>query len=234
MKFMLYLIGMGLEEGDLTLKAIEAIKECDEVYLEGYTSIGPSKEYLEKQTNKKITILYREQVESDFLIKESKNKNIALLIIGDIGFATTHSVLILEAKEVKIIHGISLINAISALGLSMYKFGEITSIPFNYSNIKSPIEVIKKNKSNNLHSLILLDLDPKNNKFLPAQEALTYLSKEISNELVFICEKIGTKEQKITKGKIEDLRNKEFKLFPQCIVIPAKLNFVEEDLMKLL
>ncbi len=231
---MLYLIGVGLEEGDLTLKAIEAIKQCDEVYLEGYTSQGPSKEYLEKRTNKKITILYREQVESDFLIKESQNKHIALLIVGDIGFATTHSTLTLETKEVKIIHGISLINTVSDLGLSMYKFGETTSIPFNYKDIQSPIEVIKKNKSNNLHSLILLDLDPKNNKFLPAGEALVYLTKEFSNELVFVCEKLGTKEQKITKGKMEELKNKEFKLFPQCIVIPAKLNFIEEDLIKLI
>lgn len=36
----LFLIGLGLgDEKDITLKGLEAIKECDYLYLEAYTSI---------------------------------------------------------------------------------------------------------------------------------------------------------------------------------------------------
>lgn len=37
---MLFLIGLGLsDEKDITIKGLEAIKSCNHVYLEGYTSI---------------------------------------------------------------------------------------------------------------------------------------------------------------------------------------------------
>ena len=36
---MLYLIGLGLwDESDISLRAIDALKKCDEVYLETYTN----------------------------------------------------------------------------------------------------------------------------------------------------------------------------------------------------
>ena len=47
----LYLIGLGLsDEKDITLNGQEALQQCTEVYLEGYTSIlQATKEKLEKQ-----------------------------------------------------------------------------------------------------------------------------------------------------------------------------------------
>lgn len=37
---MLYIIGLGLgDEKDITLKGLEAIKKCDKVYIEAYTSL---------------------------------------------------------------------------------------------------------------------------------------------------------------------------------------------------
>lgn len=37
---MLYLIGLGLgDEKDITLRGLEAVKRCEHVYLEAYTSI---------------------------------------------------------------------------------------------------------------------------------------------------------------------------------------------------
>lgn len=39
---MLYLIGIGLgDERDITLRGLDAIKQCDYVFLESYTSILP-------------------------------------------------------------------------------------------------------------------------------------------------------------------------------------------------
>lgn len=37
---MLYLVGLGLgDEKDITVRGLEAVKKCDHVYLEAYTSI---------------------------------------------------------------------------------------------------------------------------------------------------------------------------------------------------
>lgn len=37
---MLYIIGLGLsDEKDITIKGLEAIKSCERIYLEAYTSI---------------------------------------------------------------------------------------------------------------------------------------------------------------------------------------------------
>ena len=59
MNAMLYLIGLGLnDEEDLSLKAINAMMKCDEVYCELYTGIwhGDIKK-LENISKKKIVIL---------------------------------------------------------------------------------------------------------------------------------------------------------------------------------
>ena len=58
---MLYLIGLGLnDEEDLSLKAINTMKKCNEIYCELYTGIwhGDLKK-LEKIVEKKIKILER-------------------------------------------------------------------------------------------------------------------------------------------------------------------------------
>lgn len=37
---MLYIIGLGLgDERDITLRGLEAVKKCDKVYIEAYTSL---------------------------------------------------------------------------------------------------------------------------------------------------------------------------------------------------
>lgn len=39
-KEMLYVVGLGLgDERDITLRGLEAVKQCDRVYIEAYTSL---------------------------------------------------------------------------------------------------------------------------------------------------------------------------------------------------
>jgi diphthamide biosynthesis methyltransferase len=55
---MLYIIGLGLgDEKDITLRGLEAIKSCDALFLEAYTSILPgiSKSKLVKFNMLKLT-----------------------------------------------------------------------------------------------------------------------------------------------------------------------------------
>src|SRR3989338_2452143 len=115
---MLYLISLGLsDEKDISIKGLAAVKKCNEIYLENYTSfLQVSKEKLEKFYNKKIILANREFVESNFPLEKAKKQNIALLIIGDVFSATTHISLLLEAKkqniEVKVIHNASILTAV--------------------------------------------------------------------------------------------------------------------------
>ena len=239
----LYLIGLGLnDEKDITLKGLETIKRSDLIYLENYTSkLNCKTEDLEKLYGKKIILANREQVEnkSNELLEKAKTKNIALLIIGDPFSATTHINLVLEAKKqnikVEIIHNTSILNAIAETGLSTYNFGKVTSIPFKNEDVKAPIEVFNTNYKNNLHTLFLLDLDPKNNKFMTIKEAIHYLLKNKVNEnlLAIGCSKIGSNESEIKTDKLKNLKNHNFKKFPQCLIIPAKkLHFIEEEAIK--
>ena len=62
----LIFVGLGLSGTDgMTVKALEALKTCDKIYAEFYTSflIGTKPEDLEKAIGKKIHVLYRGQVE---------------------------------------------------------------------------------------------------------------------------------------------------------------------------
>lgn len=63
-----FIIGLGLgDERDITIKGLEAIKSCEYIYLEIYTSLlGVNKERLEEFYGKKIIEANREVVEEEF------------------------------------------------------------------------------------------------------------------------------------------------------------------------
>ena len=239
----LYFIGLGLSnEKDITVKGSETIKNCDIVYLEIYTSILQcSIEDLEKFYGKRIIPANRDLVEKkaeETILKDSKEKEVAFLIIGDPMCATTHTDLLLRAKKqgikTKIINNASIISAIGITGLEVYKFGKTTSIPFENENIKAPFEVMKSNLKNNLHTLFLLDLSPEKKEFLKTKDAIEYLIKQgmPEDQLCLGCARIGSDNPIIKKGKAKNLKNIDFKNPPYCLIIPAKLHFIEEEALE--
>ncbi|CAG8502363.1 16808_t:CDS:2 [Cetraspora pellucida] len=163
---MLYIIGLGLcDETDITVKGLEAIKSCEKVYLEAYTSIlMVSKENLERFYGKELIIADREMVESqsDEILLNADSLNIAFLVVGDPFGATTHTDLVIRARElnipVTVIHNASIMNAIGACGLQLYNFGQTISIPFFTDTWKpdSFYDRIKENRDLGLHTLCLL------------------------------------------------------------------------------
>ena len=164
---MLYIIGIGIGDAkDITLNGLEAVKNSDLVFLEGYTSIiNCPKEKLESFYGKKITIADRNMVEgrSDEILEPAKKKAVSFLVVGDPFGATPHSDLFLRAKEkkieVKIIHNASIMNAIGETGLELYKFGKATSIVFDDGWLpETPYDAIRENISRGLHTLCLLDI----------------------------------------------------------------------------
>jgi diphthine synthase len=241
---MLYLIGIGLnDEKDISVKGLEAVKKCQAVYLESYTSkLACSVEALGKFYGKKIIIADRDLVEKkaeETILKDAKTKETALLVIGDVFGATTHIDILLRAKEskieTKIIHNASILTAVGVTGLELYKFGKTTSIPFDNKDIKSPINVLKNNQSIGFHTLFLLDLDPINKKFLTASDAAGYLLKEgIGSEtLAVACAQLGSEEPIIKAGKLSDIKGLKIEKYPQCLIIPGNLHFMEEEALKL-
>ncbi|CAB4375849.1 diphthine synthase [Rhizophagus irregularis] len=168
---MLFIIGLGLsDEKDITIKGLEAIKSCERIYLEAYTSIlMVSQEKLEELYGKKLILADREMVESqsDDILLNADKINVAFLVVGDPFGATTHADLIIRAKELLIpiqtIHNASIMNAVGACGLQLYNFGQTISIPFFTDNWRpdSFYDRIKENRNLGLHTLCLLDIKVK-------------------------------------------------------------------------
>ncbi len=243
----LYIIGLGLhDKKDISVKGLEAVKKCSEVYLENYTSkLSCSKEELEEFYGKKVILADRDLVEKRFekdILPKAKSKDIALLIIGDVFSATTHSALMLETKnkkiEVHIINNASVLTAVGITGLSLYNFGKTTSIPFDNKNIEAPYDVIKEN--GDMHTLVLLDLDPSKNKFMMSTAAIGYLLgiEERRKGKVFtkktkcvVCSDLGSEDPEIVYGSAGELVSYQFRRLPQCLIVPGKLHFMEEELL---
>ncbi|XP_051166720.1 diphthine methyl ester synthase [Leptopilina boulardi] len=168
---MFYVIGLGLgNEKDVTVKGLEIIKKCHRVYLEAYTSIlTVGKETLEKFYERPILLADRELVEneSEEILSNSENEDVAFLVVGDPFGATTHTDLVLRAREkgikTEIIHNASILNAIGCCGLQLYSYGEVVSIPY-WTETWQPdsfYEKIGENRKRGLHTLCLLDIKVK-------------------------------------------------------------------------
>jgi len=245
----LYFIGLGLNsEKDITINGLEAIKKCDVVYFENYTSIlNCRKESLEKFYNKKIILARRNIVEeSNEIIENAKAKNVAFLVCGDPLVATTHIDLFLRAKregiKCNVINNSSIITAVGITGLQVYKFGKITSIPLENENIETPYSALKDNLSLGLHTLFLLDLNPEEAKFLSVNSAIRHLLKaelkkaqKVFSEKTFCigCARIGSEDQIIKYGSAKDLLKSNFGRPPHCLIVPGKLHFMEETALEL-
>ncbi len=236
---MLYLIGTGLgNENDLTLNALDAIKNADFVYLENYTSYLNFKlKDLEKLTGKEIIAADRNLVENtDEIVDNSEDGNVAFLVIGDVFSATTHADIFLRAKkrgiQCKVFHNSSIFTAVGDTGLSLYKFGRTASIPFENENIKTPYEIMEENGK--MHTLILLDLKPDENRYMNFNDGLNYLIRNGFNaeRNIVVCTALGTDNSAIKYGKASELLNCNIDVYPQCIIVPGELHFIEEDFLK--
>ncbi|MFC1648488.1 diphthine synthase [Nanoarchaeota archaeon] len=240
---MLYLIGIGLNnEKDITVKGLEAVKKCQHIYLENYTSLLQcSKEDLEKFYNIKITKANRALVEqSEEILGRAKEQDVALLIIGDVFSATTHFQIYKEALEqgiqIEVIHNASVLTAVSQTGLQLYKFGRVASIPFNNKDIKVPFEILKDNQGLGLHTLFVLGLESEEDKYMTVQQALSYLQQSdlVNEKTMFIgCARLGSNDALIKAGTAEQLMKVDFGKPPHCVIIPGNMHFLEEEALEL-
>ncbi|MBI4149191.1 diphthine synthase [Candidatus Woesearchaeota archaeon] len=237
---MLYLIGIGLGTAkDITLRGLEAARKCDIIYLESYTSaLQCSAKELEKEYDKHVIPVGREFVESEQIVAEAKEKDVALLIIGDVFSATTHAQLALACRRqsvaYEVIHNASVLTAVGDTGLDLYKFGRVVSIPFHRHDITTPITALEENQKLGLHTLFLLDLDPAAKKYLSAAEGAAYLiSKGVKKATKAVtCCALGSNRQEIAYDTLEHLEKRKLNKFPQCLIVPGRLHFMEQEMLQ--
>ncbi|CAH0048909.1 unnamed protein product [Clonostachys solani] len=168
---MLYLVGLGLsDETDITVKGLEVVKKASRVYLEAYTSILlVDQAVLESYYGRSIVVADREMVESnsDEILRNAENEDVAFLVVGDPFGATTHTDIVLRAKELNIpvrtVPNASIMSAIGACGLQLYNFGQTVSMVFFTDSWKpsSFYDRIKENRAIGLHTLVLVDIKVK-------------------------------------------------------------------------
>lgn len=178
----MFLLGLGLGKGDISSLAMELAKGCDLLLSEEYTARLPEgyMEWLEAQTGKKIRLLSRGDLEerAKSTVALAKDKDVAILVPGDPLIATTHSILLDEAKAqgigTRVAHAPSIFSvAIGESGLDVYKFGPTATIPLWHDNYKpvSFLDLISRNLEAGQHTLALLDLEQKTARPMRAGEA---------------------------------------------------------------
>ena len=198
---------------------------------------------------------------SDEIVRLAKKEDVCFLVIGDVFSATTHTDIFLRAKknsvEVEVLHNASILTAVGITGLELYKFGKTTSIVFPDDNWmpKTPYTVLKDNKEKNMHTLFLLDIKvsepdkkdmlktkakPNPPRFMTIKQALeillelesTHKEQVLSKDTLAVgVARLGEKDQLIKKGSINELLNYDFKGPLHSLIIPAKLHFIEEEVL---
>lgn len=233
---MLYIIGLGLnDENDISLKGLEAMRQCDEVYCELYTNKwNGSLKTLEDMAGKTIAIIDREKTESGFLVDRAQECIAALLVPGDPLSATTHFELYAECMRrgihAEAVHSSSIFTAIAQTGLDLYKFGRTTTItkPQKGFDPESPHEIIKENMKAGLHTLALLDIG------MTAKEGAGLMIKHGAirkDRMIAACFAMGSRSQKILYDTTSNIVEKDFKDVPCCIAVPGKLNDKEQEFL---
>jgi diphthine synthase len=181
------------------------------------------------------------------IVNIAEIKDVAFLVVGDPMSATTHVELFRLAREkkvpVQVIHNASVLTAIGITGLQLYKFGKTTSVPFieDHPQLETPYNVLKENLSLGLHTLLLLDLKPREKKFMTVNRALEILEqieehkkeKLVSEDLLVVgCARLGSEDFLVKAGKLSEVKKFNFGRPPHCLIIPGKLHFLEEEMLE--
>jgi diphthine synthase len=168
---------------------------------------------------------------------------VGLLVTGDPFVATTHVALRLQAEEAghrwRYVPNASIATAAAGfLGLQLYRFGRTVSLPFPEPGFapRSPVEGIRSNLGQKLHTLVLLDLRPAEGRFLRAEEALRILGERdpeghaIGPESpVAVVARMGRDDASAWYGPRRQLESAEFGAPLHALVIPSEpLHFEEE------
>ena len=250
----LVFVGLGLyDEQDISLKAMQELKDCDQVFAEFYTSKPGrfDKQSFEDAIGKPIKVLSRQDTEQGHaILTEAATSHVVFLTSGDPMIATTHIDLRLRAIKkgisTKIIHGSSIATAVPGLlGLQHYKFGRTTTLAYPEKEYfpTSPYTVILENKHMGLHSLVLLDIQAENNRYMTANEGLGILlqmehtckkSLFTNDTIACVVARAGAPDAVVKANTFQALQAMDFGPPLHTLVIPGKLHFMEQEALELI
>ena len=243
----LIFVGLGLSRPqDMSVRALQALRECDQVFAEFYTSrlIDATAEELEEFIGRPVTVLRRSDVEEgDIIIEAARRGTVAFMVAGDPMSATTHVDLRLRAVEegidTELVHGVSIFTAAAAaFGLQPYKFGRAVTIPFPEPGYlpASPYENILENRDRGLHTLVLLDIREEEGRYMTSAEAVKWLMDaeerlkgELLDDETVLCAgaRIGSSNQRLLAGPPSLLAATDMGAPLHCIIVPGRLHFME-------
>ena len=247
---MLVFIGLGLQNGGMSLAGLREAREADAVYAELYTSAIPHFDVkgLGQKIGKPIKVVTREKVElhPDEILESAKMGKVAFLVPGDPMVATTHIDLRLRAAkagiQTKIVPAASIASAAAGLaGLQSYKFGRSATVPFPDNPSQTPYEALAENRARGLHTLLLLDIRAEEGKAMTANEAIEIMLKleEKLKKQVFtpdtiavVVARAGSDDVAIKADKAVKLSKLDFGPPPHVLIVPGKLHFVEAEALR--
>ena len=233
--------------------------------MEAYTSIlRVNKERLETFYEKSITIADRHTVESEAeqIYEPALTEDVALLVVGDPVCATTHTDILIRARDygckVELIHNASIMGAAGCCGLQLYNFGHTVSIPFYEENWRptSFYPKIKYNRLGGMHTLCLLDIKVKEPDFDAMMRGRTvflpprYMSVNTCIDQLLEAEetigenayskdtlcvglaRLGQPDQCIIAGTMQELREKDFGEPLHSFIVCGETHDLEVEVLK--
>ncbi len=247
---MLHILGTGLRGiKSITVEELELIRGSDLVYVEDYTSVAPENIPIALKNVLGIesrTISRNELEAENTILDDAKTKNVCILVVGDPLSATTHNQMRLSAIErgiaVNVVENSSIVTAAPGkAGFLPYRMGAPVSLPFINEKFRprSVCEKIKRNLDLNLHTLVLLDLKDGRTMYPnEALEELLELEKIYSvgaigqdSTLCFLS-KISQPGERIVLDNVRNLLNYREELSPTVLIVPSRLDDVEERFLK--
>ncbi len=244
---MLSFIGLGLyDERSITVRGRDVLAEVDSAFAEWYTShlAGTSVETLEATHGIEIGVRDRAGVEQkpEPILDAAEDGHTAFLTAGDTMISTTHVDLRLRAHErgieTQVIHGTTAQTAASSLtGLQNYRFGKATTLPFKETHGGVPdsvIETIEANQDRGLHTLVYLDIDGENERFMTGSEATALLAEPLGEQIGVVVGQAGSDSPTVRADYLDTLATDSFGPPLQLLIIPGELHPIEADALSAL
>lgn len=244
----LALVGLGLGPRGISLAGLEAARSADHVFLEGYTALAADTlDDLAELVGRPVEGLDREAVEGQTrLLEAAEDGGCCLLVVGDPLSATTHTSLRMAAMErginVDLRFGASILTAAAGLlGLSHYKFGRTTTLVTPQPGYfpESPYEVVRDNRAQGLHSLVLLDI--REDGCMTGPEGLDVLlqledrrQEGVIDRSTTACivARAGQEDQATWFGPVGELLGVDCGPPMHTVVIPGELSGFEEEALE--
>ncbi|KAL3142570.1 diphthine synthase, variant 2 [Trebouxia sp. C0009 RCD-2024] len=196
------------------------------------------------------------------MLDSAKEHSVAFLVVGDPFGATTHTDLQIRAHQkgikVEVIHNASILNAVGACGLQLYRYGEAVSIVF-FTETWQPdsfYDRILSNRKQGLHTLCLLDIKVKEPsleslargkkvyepaRFMTVNTAIEQLlqveaSRNLGafgkDSLAIGVARIGSPSQQIVAGTMQELLDVDFGEPLHSLILAGDMHVIETEFLE--